>query len=216
MRATLGVVPVASLLTDHSARLEDVDLTARFVVNGLAHRTDRVHVLDLTTCAERLASATDRDVHVDSHRALFHLRVARADGEQDAAQFGDVLTCLIGVADVGLGDDLDERDTRAVEIDERVVAAMDAATRAPEVRRLAGVFLEVCAFDADLHVTRQHEVSVHIDRLVVLRDLVRLRQVGIEVVLAVERARLHRAIERQSETDRKFDCASVQHRQRTG
>ena len=54
-------------------------------------------------------------------------------------------------------------------------------------------------------------------RLVVLADLVRLGQVGIEVVLAVEDvARLHGAVERQGDARGVLDGAPVDHRQRAG
>src|SRR5438477_80717 len=55
------------------------------------------------------------------------------------------------------------------------------------------------------------------DRLVVLADLVRLGAVGIEVVLAMEPARLgDPAVEREADLDRLFDGALVDHRQHAG
>ena len=67
--------------------------------------------------------------------------------------------------------------------------------------------------------------AVHLDideamlgqRLVVLRDLVALGQVGIEVVLAREnRARIHPAVQRQRGLDGQFHGLPAQHRQRAG
>ena len=62
---------------------------------------------------------------------------------------------------------------------------------------------------------RQHRhVAADADRLVVLGDLVRLREVRIEVVLAVElRARRDLAAEREAGHDRQPDGLAVQHRQ---
>ena len=64
---------------------------------------------------------------------------------------------------------------------------------------------------------RQREPSVDAERLVVLGDLVALRQVGIEVVLAVEdRVLDDAAAERVAEEDRHLDRAPVRHGQRPG
>ena len=53
------------------------------------------------------------------------------------------------------------------------------------------------------------------ERLVVLADLVRLRQVGVEVVLAVEHGAVgDLAAEREAEPDRPLDRLPVRHRQR--
>ena len=59
-------------------------------------------------------------------------------------------------------------------------------------------------------------MPVDVERLVVLADLIRLGHVGIEVVLAVERARLDGAVERQADAHRQLDRLPVEHRQRTG
>ena len=90
-----------------------------------------------------------------------------------------------------LRDDLDERDAGPVVVDERMRRAVDAAGRAADVQRLAGVLLEVHALDADPHgfaLDLDVEVSLDAQRLVVLRDLEVLRHVGVEVVLAGEPA----------------------------
>ena len=65
-------------------------------------------------------------------------------------------------------------------------------------------------------VRRRHrQVAARAERLVVLGDLVRLRQVGIEVVLAVEHRPVgDRAAEREPELDRLLDRRPVRHRQR--
>ena len=59
------------------------------------------------------------------------------------------------------------------------------------VDRLAGVLLQVQPLDADvqrLAVDVDLDLALADDRLLVLADLIALRQVGIEVVLAVEHA----------------------------
>ena len=60
----------------------------------------------------------------------------------------DVGPGLLGGADVGAADDLDQRHAGAVVVDERVVGAVDAAAAA-DVGGLAGVLLDVGPLDAD-------------------------------------------------------------------
>ena len=59
---------------------------------------------------------------------------------------------------------------------------------ATDVRRLAGVLLEVRPLDADAIAVGQVEPAVDVERHVVLADLVRLGHVRVEVVLPVERS----------------------------
>jgi hypothetical protein len=51
--------------------------------------------------------------------------------------------------DVGRGHDLDERRPAAVEVDERVVRAADAARASAHVHRLGRVLLEMSTHDPD-------------------------------------------------------------------
>ena len=101
---------------------------------------------------------------------------------------------------VGLRDDLDQRRAGAVEVDQRRSRLVDPA-RGRIVDQLRGVLLEVHAVDPDVAEPpsgRQREVE--------LADLVGLRVVGIEVVLAVkDRARGDLAAERQRDLDREAD-----------
>ena len=115
--------------------------------------------------------------------------------------------------EVGPGDDLDERRPGAVEVDERPVGAGDAALGSAHVHVLRRVLFEMGADDAHGDVAvggRQRERPVDAERLVVLGDLVALRQVGIEVVLAMEGGPLDDfAAERVAEQDRHLDRAPV-------
>ena len=108
------------------------------------------------------------------------------------------------VAQVGLGDDLDQRRAAPVEVDQRLVRAVDAS-RLRDVDELRRVLLEVDAMDAHLA-----EAAPGRQRDVVLADLVGLRAVGIEVVLAVkDRARRDLAAERERDLERELDRAPV-------
>ena len=88
------------------------------------------------------------------------------------------------------------------------------------VDQLGGVLLHVHPVDAAAELLVADPVlepPVGGERLVVLADLVRLGQVGIEVVLAVEDvARLHGAVERQRDARGVLDGALVDHGQRAG
>ena len=96
-------------------------------------------------------------------------------------------------AEVGLGHDLDQRRAAAVEVDDAGLGAVDAARARPRATSLAA---------SSSRCTRWMRTSPRRPaggkRDVVLADLVALRQVGIEVVLAVEdRPRRDLAAERQ-------------------
>ena len=96
--ATGGLVPVAGLLAHLLPRVEEVDLAQRLVVDGAAEGAQRVEVLDLAARAPGLAGAVDGDVGVDAHRALLHLGVGHAGGEEDGAELAGVLLGLVARA----------------------------------------------------------------------------------------------------------------------
>src|SRR4051794_21521565 len=90
---------------------------------------------------------------------------------------------------------------------------MDPASGAADVQRLARVLLEMHPLDTDA-VCRPRNVDVEItldaQRLVVLRDLVVLRHVRIEVVLAREAApRRDRALQRKADLHGELDGPGV-------
>src|SRR5207245_11458051 len=99
-----------------------------------------------------------------------------------------------------------------VEVDERVTPATLLA-----VLQRARVLLQVRAPDAHALSCRELEPPVHRERQVELRDLVALRKVRIQVVLAIELRVLGRlAVERESRGDRELDPTTVRHRERAG
>ena len=166
--------------------LEDADLAARLVLDGLAHEADRVHVLDLTARAEFVARLAHRDIDVAAHGALVHVAIAGAKVAHDRAQLGEIRRRLVGRAQVWLADDLHKSHAGAVEID-------IGLARVLVVQAFAGILLEMQPLNADLpgDATLQIDLdhALAYDRILVLRDLVAGRQVRVEVVLAVE----HRA-----------------------
>ena len=213
VRATVAFIPVPSLLSNDIATLEQIDLSAGLVLDGPADRPHTVDVLDLAAGAERSTGLVHADIGVDPHAAFLHLGMGCLDRQENAAQFGDVLPGLLGRADVGTADDLDQRNAGTVEVDQRVVAAVNSATGPTEVCALPCVFFEVSALDADAGSVGQREEPIDIQRLVVLTDLICLGHVGIEVVLAVERARPNRAVQCQTDAHRQLDGLAIQHRQ---
>src|SRR5262249_44825813 len=92
--------------------------------------------------------------------------------------------------------------------------------RALGMERLAGVLLHVHAQDAAaarLPVHLEVELAMLAQRLVVLRDLVALRQVGIEIVLAIEfRLLANATAEPESGLDGEIERVLVQYRQYAG
>src|SRR5690606_36338773 len=130
------------------------------VLDGAPQAAQRVDVLDLAARAELgVAAASHRDVAVDAHRAFFHLAVGGADGDEDRPELRDVGASLVDGAQVGLADDLEQRHAGAVVVDERVGGVVDP-TAAADVRRLAGVLLEVGPLDAGDLAVRQLEPAL--------------------------------------------------------
>ena len=88
----------------------------------------------------------------------------------------------------------------------------------PVVQAFAGVLLEMQPLDADGDGLAAFEIDDHLalahDRRFVLADLVALRQVGIEIILAVEhRFQIDLGFEPEPGADRLLDAFLVDHRQ---
>ena len=220
--AALGVVPQARLLHDAAAVFEDADLALDLVLQRSADVAEAVDVLDFGLGAVlRCALQHDADVRIAAQGTLFHVAVGDAGIEQDFLELGEVLEGLVGCAEVGLGDDLDQRRAAAVEVD---VGARGGVGKAV-VEALAGVLFHVQARDADAlrdrlagHVECGHDDhAVFGDGLVELRDLVALGRVGIEVVLAGEDAGLaNLAADGLRREHRELDGLLVEQGQRAG
>ena len=188
------------------------DLPPRLELDRLHDEAHRVHVLDLAARPELGRPLRPHaDVDVGPQRALLHVAVAGAEIAQDLPELPQVLGRLLGAADVGPRDDLHQRDAGAVQVDEGQLGV-------DVVHRLAGVLLEVDALDPHLARDPRPEVDDHLaladDRVVELADLVALRQVGVEVVLAVEaREAVDRRLQPEPGPHRLLDAEAVDHRQ---
>ena len=210
-------IPVARFLVNLPALLEHLRLTADFVGQAVVEVFEGVHVLELGLYAELgRPAAAQADVAVAAHGAFLHRAVGDADGEEDLVQLLHEQARFLGRAQVGLGDELDERRARTVVVDKGMRCARDAALVAADVNHLARVFLHMDARDA--HVRRvagvghgdvlvsvacakardvgaflrrravdvEVEMTAHAECYGALRGLEVLRHVGVHVVLAVE------------------------------
>ena len=152
-------------------------------------------------------------VRVAAEGAFLHVAVADADPAHEGMQRLRVGDGLGGGAHVGLGDDLEQRRPGAVQVDARHAVEI-------LVQRLACVLLEVRPREPHaLLLGGEHEgdgAAAH-HRQLVLADLVALREVGIEIILAREDApRREGAAHGEAEADRALHRAAVEHRQRAG
>ena len=186
----------------------------------LDHRhdeADRIDVLGLGPRAEFAARLAHADVDVGAHRAFLHIAVARADVAQDRAQLAEIGPGLGRRAHVGPRHDLHQRDAGAVEVDV-------GHRRVLVVHQLARVLLDMDALDADrlgaalvLLVEQDLDFALADQRMVELADLIALRQIGVEIILAVEAApAVDLRVERHAGAHRLADALPVRHRQHAG
>ena len=91
------------------------------------------------------ALGTDAHVGIAAQRTLFHVAVGDAGVEQDLLEPREVFEGLVGRADVGLADDLDQRRAAAVQVE---IGARGGVGKA-FVQALARVLFHVQAGDAD-------------------------------------------------------------------
>ena len=155
-----------------------------------------------------------------SQRGIFlHVAVAHAQITHDPADLRGVLRRFTTGAQIRLADDLGQGRTGAVVVDKRMGGPGQAI--AAGAHQLAGVFLHMQTLDADLLeigvlslLSDLLNPAVLGDRLVVLGDLIVLRQVGVEVLLTVELAVLSDVeVQRHGRLDRVLEHLLVQHRQ---
>ena len=96
------------------------------------------------------------------------------------------------------------------------IAVFNLIFRNIAMNGFAGVFLEMRARELNrfLNATNMDiDFAAHHHRQFVLADLIAFRQVGVKIILAREnRTGRNLGIHRQTEFDRTFDCAFIQHR----
>ena len=143
---------MTGLLVDNAALLEHLGLAANLVGKAVMQALKRVEVLELGLGAQLgLAAAAQRHVAVAAHGTLLHGAVRNAQRHKDATELFHKQASLLGRAQVGLGDELDERRAAAVVVDERLGRGGNAALGAAHVHHLGGVLLHVDTQDANGH-----------------------------------------------------------------
>jgi hypothetical protein len=164
-------------------------MPARLMLDGGHDEADGVDVLRLGAGAQPLARLADGDIHVRAHGAFLHVTIARADIAQDAPQLAQIGARFRWGCHIRPADNLHQRHAGAIEIDIR-------ARRVLIMHQLAGILLNMDALDANglgrwnagLFIRLDSEQTFAHKRMIKLRNLVALRQIGIEIILAVEPA----------------------------
>ena len=179
------VVPAACLLLYHTAPAHHGHLPPRLVLDGAVNRAEAADVFHLGARAEFLPTARpDRDVHIRADASLLHFCIGDAKRQQDARDCFQKDFRLFGTAQIRFGDDLDQRYAAAVIIRKDPV-------RGIVVHQLACVLFQLDARDPDAPHYAVHQNlhrSVLAQGHIPLCDLVRLGQIGIKIVFAVEPA----------------------------
>src|ERR1700687_5819621 len=176
-------IPEQRLLLDLATGIQQGALPLVFCLQCPLDRGEGVHVLDLGLGPElRLSRRTHADVRIHAKTSLLHADIAYVQILEDLLQGPEISASRGGGPDVGLAHDLDERNASPIEID-------GCRARVTVVNRLARILFHVQARNAVLVVTSalfltDGNGSPSRERLIELRYLVTLRQVGIEVVLA--------------------------------
>ena len=179
---------------------------------ALLDESKRVQILDFGARAEFfLAAGAHRHIGIAAERTLLHVAVADLQVAHQRVDLFHVRHRLLGRAHVGLGDDFEQRRAGAIQVD---AAGVGQAL----MQGLAGILLQMRASDADGldGAVIEHDVelaALHHGQFV-LADLIALRQIGVEIILARE----HRAArdfrpDAQTEFDRPAKGFGVQHRQ---
>ena len=207
----LVVIPAPGLLDHTPALLQQLRLAAGLVGDGPGNGLEGVQVLHLRP-GPKLPGARrpDGEVHVTAQGALLHLAVRDPQILQDGLQLLQIGDHLLSGAEVGLGNDLDQRHAAAVIVRPGLV-------QPGVVDQLARVLLHVQLVDAD-HLFPRRRGDAHTpvpgNGEVELGHLVRLGQVGIEVVFPVEPAAPgDLAVQRQPGTAGVLHHLSVHHGQ---
>ena len=148
-----------------------------------------------------------RDVDVGAQAALLHVAVAGAEIAQDGAQ-------LVEKALASSAERISGLETISISATPERLRSTKRHRRVLVVQRLAGVLLEMQPLDADgrRFAVRQidDDLALADDRLLVLADLIALRQIGIEIVLPVEhRAQIDLRLEAEPGAHRLRDAFSL-------
>ncbi len=158
-------------------------MSVNLIGDRLLDETEGVKILDLGPDSKLfLPLGTHRNIGVTAQLAFFHVTFGNAEVRHQRMEFLHICLGLFRSAQVWFADDLQQGSPGAVEVHK-------ARLSGGFMHELSGVFLDVDARDADAFGSGfgvDHHPAAFADRAVVLRNLIRLGQVRIEVVLAGE------------------------------
>ena len=200
-------------LHDPAAILDQFNLTAHFIADRLVHEVEGVEVLDFATRAEWLTAATHRDVGITAEGPLLHIAVANTNPAHQCMQRFGIRNRLLRAGQIGFSDNFQQRCTGTIQID-------TAHTMEIFMQRFTGVFFQMRAgqmhrFFNIAHHDRQRATLHH--RQFVLADLVALRQIRIEIILARKnRPRTDGSADRKTKTNGTLNGPAIQYRQHAG
>ena len=178
-----GRVIQPGFLINGAAVFQNTDLAARFHINGLADKADRIDVFDFAARAKWRANLMNGHVNVRAQAALIHIAVARAQIAHNGTDFGDIGAGLVRRADVRLRHDFHQRNAGAVQIHIALGGTL-------VVQAFASVLLQMQPLNADNDLLGGRHIDDHFalphNRAFILADLIALRQIRIEIVFAVK------------------------------
>src|SRR6185437_683282 len=99
-------------------------------INGFLDESERIDVLDLGSRAELArALGPHTDVGIAAKVAFLKIPITDPKRSDDGIESTKVRSCFRGRTQIRTAHDLDQRDTRAVEIDQRRIGAVNAFSR---------------------------------------------------------------------------------------
>ena len=184
-RARVDVIE-PRLLPDLATCRNHAHLPRNLVLDRLFQEAEGVQILHFRSRAELLhPSGPYGDIGITAQMALLHIAGRHPYVLHGQLQFIQISDGFLGAANVGLTDDFSQRDTGAVQVH----IAVTIAVAIPVVGVFSRVVLEMQTRDTDALCScleRRVQPAVLGQRLIELRNLVALRQIRIEVILAGE------------------------------
>ncbi len=207
-------IPEARLLLNLAALVQHFRLPLDLVLDRILHELEGVDILQLDLRAEfLLPQGTQGEVRLAAETAFVHIAVADFEIHENIPEALQIGHHFVGGTHVRFGHNFQQRRSGPIQIH-------PAAARSGLVHVLSGVFFQVRP--PDPHALPavaggNLDPSLLADRRFVLGNLIALRQIGIEVVLARKPVVLaDRAIQRKTGANGHFDGSLVDDRQGPG
>ena len=167
----------------------------------MSDRLEGVQVLHLGSRSEfRCPDLADREVDIGTHGTLLQFAIGCSEILNDQAKFLEVRNDLVRTSHIRLRNDLDQRDSASVIIDERAILPLI-------MDQLSGILLHVDLMNADFLFSASRldlDPAIVTDRKIELGNLIVLRIIRVEIVLSVKLAILI-----DSTVRRKTNCKCI-------